>query len=109
MRAVNVVRLRNGLSKYLVAVQQGEEILIHARRRPVAKLAPVHTSEGTQEGELLLAAAGPLKLGEGSLPAAFWSKPAVRVSPKVLQHAIYALRGAAQQRRSRKSQRKRRG
>jgi len=92
MRAVSVVQLRNGLSRYLVAVQQGEEILIRARRRPVAKIVPIRISEETEEGEQLLAAAGLLKLGEGPIPSSFWSKPSLRVSAQTLQRALSASR-----------------
>ncbi len=113
MRTVNVAELRNGLSKYLAAVRQGEEIVIRARRRLFAKIVPLRVWEGTEEAELLLAAEGLLKLGEGPLPTSFWSKPSVRVSARKLERAISTTSRAeanseVERRRSRKMNRKER-
>lgn len=90
MRTVRVGELRNGLSKYLLLVRQGEEVLVRARRLPVAKLVPVRPAERTEEADLLLASAGLLKLGENAIPPSFWSKPSVRVSLQKLQRAAAA-------------------
>ncbi|HEY6182882.1 MAG TPA: type II toxin-antitoxin system prevent-host-death family antitoxin [Terriglobales bacterium] len=61
MRSVNVAELKNRLSKYLGFAKEGEEIIIRDRNLPVAKLVPFSAQE-TNEEELLLVAAGKLRL-----------------------------------------------
>jgi prevent-host-death family protein len=66
MRSVNVAELKNQLSKYLTFAKAGEEIVIRDRNLPVAKLVPFSTEEVAEE-ELLLAAAGKMRLPENPL------------------------------------------
>ncbi|HKD15790.1 MAG TPA: type II toxin-antitoxin system prevent-host-death family antitoxin [Candidatus Angelobacter sp.] len=61
MRSVNVAELKNKLSKYLTFAKSGEEIVIRDRNLPVAKLIPF-SAEGASEEELLLVAAGTMRL-----------------------------------------------
>jgi len=61
MRAVNVARLKDHLSKYLSYAKEGEEIVIRDRNTPIAKLVPF-LSEGADADELKLVAAGKLRL-----------------------------------------------
>lgn len=61
MRSVNVAELKNRLSKYLTFAKSGEEIIIRDRNLPVAKLVPF-TSDDASEEELLLVAAGKMRL-----------------------------------------------
>ena len=61
MRSVNVAELKNQLSKYLTFAKSGEEIIIRDRNLPVAKLVPFSAEGGTEE-ELLLVAAGKMRL-----------------------------------------------
>jgi len=61
MRSVNVAELKNRLSRYLGFAKAGEEIIIRDRNLPVAKLVPFLAAE-TNEEELLLVAAGKLRL-----------------------------------------------
>jgi prevent-host-death family protein len=63
MRSVSVADLKNRLSKYLALAKGGEEIIIRNRNLPVAKLVPFSSEEGTEE-ELLLVAAGKMRLPE---------------------------------------------
>ncbi len=71
MRSVNVAELKNRLSKYLTFARSGEEVVIRDRNLPVAKLVPF-LSEGADDQELLLVAAGKLRL------------PSVRIDVKEL-------------------------
>lgn len=66
MRSVNVAELKNKLSKYLTFAKGGEEIVIRDRNLPVAKLVPF-TSEDATEEELLLVAAGIMRLPKRSV------------------------------------------
>lgn len=66
MRSVNVAELKNRLSKYLTFAKDGEEILIKDRNLPVAKLVPFSSDDGSDE-ELLLAAAGKMRLPKSSV------------------------------------------
>jgi prevent-host-death family protein len=62
MRSVNVAELKNRLSKYLTFAKAGEEIVIRDRNLPVAKLVPFVSSDDASEEELLLVAAGKLRI-----------------------------------------------
>jgi prevent-host-death family protein len=61
MRSVNVAELKNRLSKYLAFAKGGEEVVIRHRNLPVAKLIPF-SAEGAEDQELVLVAAGKLRL-----------------------------------------------
>ena len=66
MRSVNVAELKNQLSKYLTFAKAGEEIVIRDRNLPVAKLVPF-VSEDANDEELLLVAAGKMRMPRASL------------------------------------------
>ena len=88
MRSVNIAELKNRLSKYLTFAKEGEEIIIRDRNLPVAKLVPFE-SDAAGEEELLLAAAGKLKIPEKPVDIGELLKiPTGRVTGK---HAISAL------------------
>ena len=61
MRSVNGAELKNSLSKYLTFAKGGEEVVIRDRNLPVAKLVPF-SAEGADDQELMLVAAGKLRL-----------------------------------------------
>ena len=63
MRSVNIAELKNRLSTYVTFARGGEEIIIRDRNLPVAKLIPF-SSGGASEEELLLVAAGKMRLPE---------------------------------------------
>lgn len=66
MRSVNIAELKNQLSKYLGFAKDGEEIVIRDRNLPVAKLVPFSAEEASEE-ELLLVAAGKMRMPTSSL------------------------------------------
>jgi prevent-host-death family protein len=66
MRSVNIAELKNRLSTYVTFARGGEEIIIRDRNLPVAKLIPF-SGGGASEEELLLVAAGKMRLPEASL------------------------------------------
>jgi len=66
MRSVNVAELKNQLSRYLTFAKGGEEIVIRDRNVPVAKLVPFSAEEAAEE-ELLLVAAGKMRLPENPI------------------------------------------
>ena len=87
MRSVNVAELKNQLSKYLTFAKGGEEVVIRDRNLPVAKLVPF-SAEGADDQELVLVAAGKLRLtrckgtledsnGKGCRERGAWLRPAV--------------------------------
>lgn len=61
MRRVNIAELKKHLRKYVSLAETGEEIAICDRGLEVAKLVPF-SAEEVSEQELLLAAAGILRL-----------------------------------------------
>ena len=46
MRRVRIAELKDQLSKYLRAVEQGEEVEVTDRDRPIARLVPVPDDDG---------------------------------------------------------------
>ncbi|MGH9958519.1 MAG: type II toxin-antitoxin system Phd/YefM family antitoxin [Pyrinomonadaceae bacterium] len=46
MTDVSVRNLKNSLSEYLRRVQDGEEIIVVSRKRPVARLSPLQNASG---------------------------------------------------------------
>jgi len=69
MKAVNIADLKNNLSKYMLAVKQGEEILVKDRNRPVAKIVPLSHAEDEAAELLALAAEGKVRLPGGEATA----------------------------------------
>jgi len=61
MRTVNVAELEKRLSEYISFAKGGEEVVIRDRNLPVAKLVPF-SAEGADNHELVLVAAGKLRL-----------------------------------------------
>lgn len=92
MRSVNVARLKNQLSKYLTFAKSGEEVVIRERNLPVAKLVPF-SAEDADNRELLLAAAGKLKLPSARFNLEeFLRIPAAKVSGHKAVRALLADR-----------------
>lgn len=80
MRSVNVAELKNRLSAYLTFAKAGEVIVIRDRNLPVAMLVPF-SSEDASEEELVLVAAGLMKLPEEPFDIdELWRMPKARVS-----------------------------
>jgi antitoxin (DNA-binding transcriptional repressor) of toxin-antitoxin stability system len=69
MRSVNIAELKDHLSKYLGFAKEGEEIVIRDRTMPVAKLVPF-TAEDASEEELVLVAAGKMRMPRRPIKAA---------------------------------------
>jgi prevent-host-death family protein len=74
MTQVGIAELKARLSEYLARVQEGEEIVVADRGRPVARLIPADRYAESEEGSRLLdlQRRGLLRMGTGNLPAAFW-------------------------------------
>lgn len=93
MVSVNVAELKNRLSKYLTFVKAGEEIVIRDRNLPVAKLIPFPT-EGAGEEELVLVAAGKMRLPKSSVNVAKLAKiPTGKVRNREGTQALLDERG----------------
>ncbi len=72
MKAVNVAELKNRLSLYLTFARNGEEVVVRDRNLPIAKLVPFSAADASDD-ELLLVAAGKMRLPEKSLDiGALW-------------------------------------
>jgi prevent-host-death family protein len=90
MRTANVSELKSRLSSYLAYVQQGEEIIVRDRNRPIARIIPLVAEGGDEVEEAALVAAGVIKLPvKKALPASFWNWKGGRVSEK---RAVKAVR-----------------
>jgi antitoxin (DNA-binding transcriptional repressor) of toxin-antitoxin stability system len=92
MRSVNVARLKDRLSEYLGVAKRGEEVIIRDRNLPVAKLVPFK-GEGASEQDLLLVAAGKMRLGQRELDhKKFWRIRTGRVKGNKAIEALLADR-----------------
>ena len=92
MRSVNVARLKDRLSEYLGMAKRGEEVVIRDRNLPVAKLVPFK-AEGASEEELLLVAAGKMRLAQKELDhKKLWRMPTGRVKGNKAIDALLADR-----------------
>jgi len=92
MKTVNIAELKNGLSRYLIEVRSGQEILIRDRSLAIARIVPIAHDSGQDEELIALAGQGKIRLGEGLLDESFWSLPAPRVSKSAIQRAVNAER-----------------
>ena len=93
MRSVNVAKLKDRLSEYLGFAKNGEEIIIRDRNLPVAKLVPFK-AENASDKDLLLAAAGKMRLPEKELDwKRFQRMPAARVKGNKAVQALLAEPG----------------
>jgi prevent-host-death family protein len=74
MTQVGIAELKARLSEYLARVQDGEEIVVADRGRPVARLVPaVWRGVGGDDSRLLdLQRRGLVRIGTGVLPDAIW-------------------------------------
>lgn len=92
MRSVNVAELKNQLSKYLTFAKSGEEVVIRDRNLPVAKLVPF-SAEGADDQEIILVAAGKMRLPKVRLDVKKLSKiPTGRVAGNKAIQAVLAGR-----------------
>jgi prevent-host-death family protein len=84
MKTTNIAQLKAQLSAYLAYVQDGEEVLVKDRNKPIAKIVPLHTPQSTSQELVALAAAGLVKLPEvqGGAPKSLRSIPKTRLIRK---------------------------
>jgi prevent-host-death family protein len=85
--------LKNRLSAYLRYVQNGEEVVVKDRNRPVARILPFDQGSISEE-EALLVAQGKLKLPEKEMDwDEFFSLPTGHVSRDAAVRAAIESRG----------------
>ena len=82
MQTVSITQLKNSLSAYLRDVKAGEEVLITDRGRPIARLAPVSSSDSMEEHLKEMERKGLLRRGTGRLPDDFWDLPQNGADPE---------------------------
>jgi len=76
MASAPVFKLKAALSEYLARVKAGEEVIVTARGKPIAKIVPLGHDQAETSAHLLeLARAGLVRLGSGKLPKGFWKLP----------------------------------
>lgn len=74
MRSVAVADLRQNLSKYLEAVEKGEELLVTERGRPIARIIPVTGAHAQDSHMLGLIRTGVLRPRARDLAGDFWAR-----------------------------------
>ena len=83
MKTANVSQLKSRLSSYLDAVQQGEEIIVRDRDRPIARIIPLTAGGGDEFEESALVASGVITLPQTEvLPPSFWRIKSGSISAK---------------------------
>jgi prevent-host-death family protein len=92
MKSAQIGQLKNKLSGYLREVRKGEEILIHDRNIPIAKIIP-YVPESLEEQERILIATGqltPRKSTESheAFVKRFRSLPAPKISARAAIQAV---------------------
>jgi len=76
MKTAGVSELKSLLSKYLMKVKAGEEVLVTDRGRPIAKIVPITKTEMDSDARLqALERAGLARIGTGALKSGFWKLP----------------------------------
>jgi len=95
MKTVNIGTLKNKLSSYLQDVRNGEEVIVQDRKKPIARIVPIKSTDFTNE-ELYLASIGVMILPEnpkGIDWEAFWAAPRPEVSDEAVKEAIDWVKG----------------
>jgi prevent-host-death family protein len=92
MRSVDIVELKNNLSRYLREVRAGEELLIRDHDQPIAKIIPLTDADDLEAHVAALAATGKARLPEAALPHQFWSEARAKTSLKRLIGTVSADR-----------------
>lgn len=93
MRSVKISELKNNLDQYLNEVSEGEELIIHNRNKPIAKIVPLLSSEEEDMELMSLVAAGKIRPPQqDALPESFWDMPGARVSLEKAVAAVVAER-----------------
>jgi len=79
MKTAAVSELKALLSKYLLKVKAGEEVLVTDRGKPIAKIVPIKRTEMEVHAHLqALERAGLVRVGKGALRPGFWALPRPR-------------------------------
>lgn len=74
MKTAAVSELKALLSKYLLKVKAGEEVLVTDRGKPIAKIVPIKRTGMDMPAHLqALERAGFVRIGQDSLPSRFWN------------------------------------
>ena len=92
MRSIKVSELKDNLDQFLSEVQQGEELEIRHRNKPIAKLVPLLSADDDDLREARLEAAGKLRRRKRPLPDSFFAKPAPEVALEKAVAAVLAER-----------------
>ena|SRR5579863_1657284 len=95
MKTVNIGTLRNKLSSYLQDVRNGEEVIVHDRKKPIARIVPIKNADFTDE-ELYLASIGVMILPEnprGIDWEAVKTLPMPEVSDEAVREAVDWAKG----------------
>jgi antitoxin (DNA-binding transcriptional repressor) of toxin-antitoxin stability system len=86
MKYAKIGQLRDGLSRYIDEVREGNEVLVLDRDRPVARIVPAGGPAAGGDAERLvdLERRGILRRGKGRYPAALTAGKPVKVRGSVL-------------------------
>jgi antitoxin (DNA-binding transcriptional repressor) of toxin-antitoxin stability system len=94
MKTVTVGALKNQLSAHLRYVQQGKEVVVLNRKRPLARILPFQLPEDLDSNEAYLVATGQMNLEERPVDwKAFWKVSAGNISHDVAVRAVVDARG----------------
>ncbi|MCG3163048.1 MAG: hypothetical protein JMDDDDMK_04426 [Acidobacteria bacterium] len=93
MRSVKISELKNNLDKYLNEVSEGEELIIHNRNKPIAKLVPLQSADDEEARMESLVVAGKIRRPQrDTLPDSFWEEDGPKIPLKKIVAAVIADR-----------------
>ncbi|MGP8252256.1 MAG: type II toxin-antitoxin system Phd/YefM family antitoxin [Terracidiphilus sp.] len=94
MKTVTIGALKNQLSAHLRYVQQGKEVVVLNRRKPMARILPLQLPDNLDADEARLVATGQMNLEEQPVDwKAFWKLPGGNVSHDVAVRAAIDSKG----------------
>ncbi len=92
MKSAKIADLRNNLSRYLEHVRAGGSVTVLDRDRPVAWIVPVHSREGTRDGDdtrlARLERSGVIRRGAGGPPEWLGRRRPLRLRKSLLRDLL---------------------
>lgn len=84
MRTVNIAELKAGLSAHIQLVQEGEEVVVCERNKPVARIVPVDWRNESDQRKRLIARGALLPPRRKRTGAARWPSPPGQVPDEIV-------------------------
>jgi prevent-host-death family protein len=84
MKTVNISDLKAHLSSHIQRVQEGEEVIVCNRSKPVARIVPYRSEDYSEPEQRLIARGALLPPHKRRRSAAPWPKPPGRIPEEIM-------------------------